>query len=443
MADTYSDVCITSKDVCTELFQGWNESMRSSKGSYCSAAGESMGWVQGPYLYGYIYGYLASNDTYWLERFVKEFNRAICRPDNNPENECSPCLFTNETYDEALEPEPGWYEVSGWYSIDGKTRFDFIVGEGITMGAVALFIEAVMQDSSLHAQFLDDAEYYLWLLDDVLVPKWDRRQLFLEAETGGVYIFQNHTGHRRDSMSLPINQMGELALAQMTLYRITGKQNYKERVEKIISFFKSKWYNESGYVQWNYWDPAGPWDYFPDGSPKHGSWPDHRSGYSAIAATLVMEAYRNCMGIDNAEVQAFQDAMWHKKATKPGWYIPHSMAWLELDAKTDIRDRLLADPKSWGARTSGIPHFLYIMQYDQRLYSHCNHECVPAPEICGNGIDEDCEGEDAPCLCGQADKDRNNIIENSELRDYIKIWFTGDVMTLELMQAIGKWKQGC
>ena len=66
-----------------------------------------------------------------------------------------------------------------------------------------------------------------------------------------------------------------------------------------------------------------------------------------------------------------------------------------------------------------------------------------AVEICGNNIDEDCNGEDLQCLCNNADKDKNNIVELDELMSYIDVWKNNLVTIGQLMEVIGQWKDGC
>src|SRR5208282_2568652 len=53
----------------------------------------------------------------------------------------------------------------------------------------------------------------------------------------------------------------------------TRKPVYRERAEKWFRLMKSRMKTRDGgkYFVWNYWDPAGPWDYRPDGSTQHWS----------------------------------------------------------------------------------------------------------------------------------------------------------------------------
>jgi hypothetical protein len=44
---------------------------------------------------------------------------------------------------------------------------------------------------------------------------------------------------------------------------------------------------------WNYNEPAGPWDYKPDGSPKHWIGVHPNAGYYAIDVTGIVNAYEH------------------------------------------------------------------------------------------------------------------------------------------------------
>ena len=55
------------------------------------------------------------------------------------------------------------------------------------------------------------------------------------------------------------------------MWDVTGKPEYKDHAERWFKVQKSRMTPKSDgtYEIWNYWQPAGPWDYKPDGSPKH------------------------------------------------------------------------------------------------------------------------------------------------------------------------------
>ncbi len=65
-----------------------------------------------------------------------------------------------------------------------------------------------------------------------------------------------------------------------------------------------------------------------------------------------------------------------------------------------------------------------------------------ASEICGNGIDENCDGHDLPCSPYSADTNHDGCIETSELVAFIRQWFSGEVLMKEMMETIIYWKSG-
>jgi hypothetical protein len=65
-----------------------------------------------------------------------------------------------------------------------------------------------------------------------------------------------------------------------------------------------------------------------------------------------------------------------------------------------------------------------------------------AREICGNGIDEDCSGQDLQCH--KSDTNKDGCVSDTELAAFINRWYISstDVTLRELMEAIGLWKRG-
>jgi hypothetical protein len=500
LSSDYDKVCIVnSKDVCKDMLIKWNASVRAENTQYyCSSEGESIGWLQGPYLRNYIYAYKATGDRYWLQRFADEFNGAICRESTKS---CAVCKFTNETYDPQFAPEPGWYQVGG-YNLpnDTVTRFDFIVGEGLLIYPMAMFIETVYDDPSLQPEFKDDADYYLALAENSLISKWDRRNLFLQSsEKSGVYLFQNHTGHLRVGMSLPHNQMQMLTQTMIIFYRITGNEWYKDRVDKVNQFFIENINDSTGYWEWNYWEPAGPWDYWeqghtdpnnywPDdrdteGELKHWVGPDHKSGYSAIAADTVFESYRNCITYDEDGANEMLAAMKHKAATKSGWYVPISAAWFDNETMIKVRDRLISassSPNSWAFQTGELPEFYYMMQSDFVFFENSceGRSCSTADDCfdikckqkacidnkCSYTNADDgqvCSGDCRVCSSGSCAKDDKslcqqmqicsfglcaadpNCVSIQQLKERAGWWRSGNYSASQLLSSIKLWKAGC
>ena len=74
---------------------------------------------------------------------------------------------------------------------------------------------------------------------------------------------------------------------------------YRERAEKWWRVMKSRMRlrDDGKYFVWNYWDPAGPWDYKPDGSLKHWVGVHPNGGYYAIDVEGIVDALRARPGL--------------------------------------------------------------------------------------------------------------------------------------------------
>ena len=57
----------------------------------------------------------------------------------------------------------------------------------------------------------------------------------------------------------------------IAMYDVTHKSIYRERAEKWFRLMKSRMKSDGtgDFRIWNYWEPAGPWDYKARVFPKH------------------------------------------------------------------------------------------------------------------------------------------------------------------------------
>ena len=115
-------------------------------------------------------------------------------------------------------------------------------------------------------------------------------------------------------------QQAELtALWLIALHDATGKPVYRERAEKWWRVMKSRMRLRDGgrYYEWNYWDPAGPWDYKPDGSAKHWIGVHPNGGYYAIDLEGIVTAYEHNLVFTQEQIDRLiatnRDFMWNHK----------------------------------------------------------------------------------------------------------------------------------
>ena len=89
------------------------------------------------------------------------------------------------------------------------------------------------------------------------------------------------------------------------MWDATGKPEYKEHAEKWFQVMKSrmKLKSDGTYQIWNYWQPAGPWDYI-GSNTKH--WVDvhPRGGYYEMDTRAIVAAYEHGLVFSRAEIDA-------------------------------------------------------------------------------------------------------------------------------------------
>ena len=161
-----------------------------------------------------------------------------------------------------------------------------------------------------------------------MFTKWDHRGCSREIATGGVWVVptfgidkQTHqwtAGYERrttDGFTLPANKQNAIALWLLALGDVTSKPIYRQRAKQWWETMKSRIRpRDDKYVIWNYWDPAGPWDYKPDGSPKHWIGVHPNGGYYAIDVGGIAIAHEHGLVFEQADIERLvatnRDFMW-------------------------------------------------------------------------------------------------------------------------------------
>ncbi len=120
------------------------------------------------------------------------------------------------------------------------------------------------------------------------------------------------------------------------------------------------------YFDWNYWDPAGPWDYQPDGAPKHWIGVHPNGGYYGIDVSAIVNAWQHGLVFKREDLDRLiatnRDFMWNQKidgakfrridggAADPRWSDTPGVLWTSLALYDDtLRKIFLAsfNPASW------------------------------------------------------------------------------------------------
>ncbi len=334
--------------------------------------GEELGWFISPVLEGFYYGFKATRDPRWIERLVDWTDSCVARGVREPDG------FL------------GWPKGDG----DGKDSTvyaaDSLLGEAMLLRPVALMAGEILQDPALAARWGQKARSYLELAEQIF-QKWDSRGCWRESGKGGLWVVPAFgvdlksggwsAGYARrqvDGFSNPANKQNLIARWLLALSDVTKKDVYRERAEAWFRVMKSRLRFHPGEksLVWNYWDPAGPWDYRPDGSPRHWVGVHPHGGYYDIDVWGMVAAFEHGVVFTRVDVDRLiatnRDFMWNQQVAgakfqridgnppDARWPKSPGVLWTALvPYDATLRKIFLAnhDPGSWGA-VAVTPWFL-------------------------------------------------------------------------------------
>jgi hypothetical protein len=334
--------------------------------------GEEIGWVVSPVLYGFYYGWRATGDPDWMLKLVDWGNawtkRAVKEPDG----------FV------------GWPKSGTGGSVGEDLYTDSLLGEAMGLRPLLFAAAKVRRDPALQAKFGASTDRWVQLAENTF-DKWIARGCWREVKEGGVWVvptfgLDRQTGQwtaayaRRgiDGFSNPDNKQNLIATWLISLYDVTSKPVYRDHAEKWWRVMKSRMKTRADgkYFVWNYWEPAGPWDYKEDGSPRHWVGVHPNGGYYGIDLDGIVTAFEHQLVFTPDDLQRLiatnRDFMWNQqmKGAKfqridggepdERWKNSPGVLWAALVPHDEtLRAIFVAnhDPTGWGGLAS-TPWFL-------------------------------------------------------------------------------------
>ncbi|HXR07822.1 MAG TPA: twin-arginine translocation signal domain-containing protein [Candidatus Acidoferrum sp.] len=344
--------------------------------------GEEIGWLISPFLSGFYYGWLATHDAGWVDRLVDWTDAWVGRGLTEPDG------FIGWPKREAAGTDTDQLN---------SYNADSLLGEAMALRPVTRMAGQILKDPALKPKYQAKAESYLKLSEQIFA-KWDQRGAWRDTANGGAISIVLPFGMDAASgkwsegyakrldpatgFSHPDNKANAVALWLLALHDATGKSAYKSRAEKWYRLMKSrmKTRDNGQYFVWNYWEPAGAWDYKSDGSPKHWVGVHPNGGYYGIDVEAIVAAREHGLVFDQEDMARLiatnRDFMWNQKvegavfqridggAVDPRWKDSPGVLWTALTPYDEtLRKVFLANhkPGSWGGMGT-TPWFLSLPQ---------------------------------------------------------------------------------
>jgi hypothetical protein len=190
---------------------------------------------------------------------------------------------------------------------------DAMVGDAILCATLLRFAEIVSRDPALKTRFGQKADAWIKLSTRMCWEKWNRRGCYYEDGGLGSYhgyprAIDPKTGQwmERPSLGLgdPLNKNYVIAIAILRLWRVTGREEYRERVEKIFARAKAVWryFADEDRVVWSYWIPHAPFD-LEGRAPKHFVGVHPNGGYQAGEVSAFVEVYDSGLVFEQIDLE--------------------------------------------------------------------------------------------------------------------------------------------
>jgi hypothetical protein len=278
----------------------WDKNITGEAKNYRVACdksvGEDIAWAGTAIWEAFYNGYMATHDTKYLDMWVDWTDSLIKRAVKEPDG-----------YVGWPGKDPHGTEVDQLSRLVG----DSMLAEAMVFRPIVALAGEVLKDPKLKDKYGAKAESYL-KLSEQLAEKWVKRGGWRETKDGGMISVVGYYGLTADgkswdlsaeamadpnlAFSHPNNKANKVASWMLALWDVTGKTQYKDRAEKWFKVLKSrlKLGSDGTYEIWNYWEPAGPWDYKPGSkATKHWVGVHGNAGYYEADLGGMVEAYEH------------------------------------------------------------------------------------------------------------------------------------------------------
>lgn len=238
----------------------------------------------------FVLAYEAFESVRWLEEGEKYYEYLLSR----------------------LGKDPDGYE--GWTGATASPSVlvaDSLAGDALLGAALLRFAEAVARRPELKERFGDKARRWADLARRVCWEKWNKRGCWFEegsyrAHPRGVDPASGKWVDRPGwLLTEPLHTQCLMGVAVLRLWRLTGRDEFRDRAEKVFSRAKALWrhFPDGDRIAWGGWTPHGPYD-FEGRSPRRaaGVAPD-RPLDAAIEAAAFVEAFDSGLVFDAADLE--------------------------------------------------------------------------------------------------------------------------------------------
>jgi hypothetical protein len=293
----------------------WEKSIISdARNRYCDKEmGEELGWRVSPFLNGFYYGYLATRETKWIELLIDWTDSCIRRGLKEPDG------FI------------GWPKGDGGGHESDEYKADSLLGEAMMLRPVVLMADVIRKNADLKKTYGAKADEYIELAEKIF-EKWDSRDCWREAKEGGVWVVPDfgidlkkggwssgYAARKTSGFTNPDNKENHIARWMLAMYDVTKKPIYRDRANDWFRVMAARMkLRETGkYYVWNYWEPAGRWDYKRDGLPKHWVGVHPNGGYYDIDVEAIVCAFEHNIVFTRSQIDKLiatnRDFMWNQK----------------------------------------------------------------------------------------------------------------------------------